>query len=405
MLDCLGAIAVEGYPLGCGRLLRSGYDRSTMTGDPYGDIPLFRELQRLLSAGSGPLNFELARQVATALATEGRPDSAPDPDQVRSLTNAAAEAEALAAGYTRLAPSEPVRVAVMGRSAWVAATLGAWRWLLEALAVRLAAPEPPGATEQDPMAAALAQVVPLMMGIQAGTLIGHLARESLGRYDLPIPRDDDGRLVFVAPNIAAVADDYGFDLPAFHRWLALNDAIQHLIETAVPWSAKYHRNLLVEVIESLEIDAAELERRLSDLQTRGLEALQQGLPIEDLIPIVPTARHVGALERLRAFLALVNGYTRHAAEQIAPRLVGDVARIDEGMARRAVTPTQGEALLDALLGISLDRTLENAGRTFCAAVTELRSLNELNRVWEAPDNLPTLAEVRDPFAWMERVLA
>lgn len=375
-----------------------------MTSDPFGDVPLFRELQRLLSAGGGPLNLELARQVATALATEGRPDSAPDPGQVRSLTNAAAEAEALAAGYTRLVPAEPVRVAVMGRSAWVAATLGAWRWLLEALAVRLAPAGPAGAAEQDPMAAALAQVTPLLMGIQAGTLIGHLARETLGRYDLPVPRDDDGRLVFVAPNITAVADDYGFDLTAFHRWLALHDAIRHLIEAAVPWSAQYHRSLLIEVIDSLEIDAGELERRLGDLQARGLEALQQGLAVEDLVPVVPTDRHVGALERLRAFLALVHGYTRHAAQRIAPRLIGDAARIDEGMARHAMTPTEGEALLDALLGISLDRTLENAGRTFCAAVTELRSLTELNRVWEAPDNLPTLAEVRDPFAWMDRVL-
>jgi putative hydrolase len=375
-----------------------------MTGDPFGDIPLFRELQRLLSAGGGPINLEIARQVATALATEGRPDPAPDPSRVRSLTNAAAEAEALAAGYTRLTPAEPVRIAVMGRSAWVGSTLGAWRWLLEALAERLSLAGGKRDGEQDPMAAALEQVVPLLMGIQAGTLLGHLARETLGRYDLPIPRDDDGRLVFVAPNIDAVARDYGFDLGAFHRWLALNDATKRLIEVAVPWSARYHRNLLIEVIDSIEIDAADLERRFADLQARGLEALQEGLSPEDLVPVVPTPRHIAALERLRAFLALVDGYSRHTAAEIAPRMIGDTARIDEGMARRALTPTQGEALLDALLGVSLDRTLESAGRTFCAAVIKLRSLGELNRVWEAPDNLPSLGEIKDPFAWMDRVL-
>ncbi len=27
----------------------------------------------------------------------------------------------------------------------------------------------------------------------------------------------------------------------------------------------------------------------------------------------------------------------------------------------------------------------------------------LNRVWEGPENLPTLAEVRDPGLWMARV--
>jgi uncharacterized protein (DUF2342 family) len=37
-------------------------------------------------------------------------------------------------------------------------------------------------------------------------------------------------------------------------------------------------------------------------------------------------------------------------------------------------------------------------------VVKLRGIASLNRIWEAPDNLPTLDEIKDPFAWMERVL-
>jgi uncharacterized protein (DUF2342 family) len=34
----------------------------------------------------------------------------------------------------------------------------------------------------------------------------------------------------------------------------------------------------------------------------------------------------------------------------------------------------------------------------------LHGIDALNRVWEAPDNLPALAEIKDPFAWIERVV-
>ena len=52
----------------------------------------------------------------------------------------------------------------------------------------------------------------------------------------------------------------------------------------------------------------------------------------------------------------------------------------------------------------LDRQLEDAGETFCNAVVSLHGMAALNRVWEAPDNLPSASEIRDPFTWIERVL-
>ena len=61
-------------------------------------------------------------------------------------------------------------------------------------------------------------------------------------------------------------------------------------------------------------------------------------------------------------------------------------------------------MLRAMLGWISDPALEQSGITFCNAVVELRGIAALNKVWEAPDNLPTLAEVRDPFQWIERVL-
>ena len=39
--------------------------------DMWNDVPLFREIQRVLSSSHGPVNWELARQVVHAVVAEG----------------------------------------------------------------------------------------------------------------------------------------------------------------------------------------------------------------------------------------------------------------------------------------------------------------------------------------------
>ena len=382
-----------------------------MSQDPFGDIPLFREIQRILASGEGPINLEIARQVAIAAATQGMSEATPPPESGRDLADAVHEAEILLSGYTRMNVEEPMQIRVLNRSAWVASTLESWKWLFERLASRFAN-QLGGESGEDsveeggnPMQTAMGQVAPLLLGLQTGTLVGSLALEALGRYDLPIPRDDDGRLLFVEPNMAQVASEYGFDVALFRRWFALHEAARHLAGTARPWVGRYARSLLTDLVDAIEIDSGELERRLMELQTKGMEALQEGLGGgEQTLPLAPTERHQRALDRYRGFVAVFEGYASHAATAVAHEIVPGSADVDEGMTRRSASPSEGRQLLAGVLGITFDRELQIAGRTFCAAVVQLKGLPALNALWDAPDNLPSLPEVKDPFQWMERVL-
>jgi putative hydrolase len=372
--------------------------------EPFGDIPLFREIQKLLASSEGPVNLEIARQVALAIATQGVPDASLDPRAAASFDTAVHACEGPLSGYTRLPLEEPGRSHAMGVAEWVTSTLDGWRWLFHHMADRLAGElgRLGGEAEANPLQAALGQVGPLLMGMQIGTLVGHLAADSLARYDLPVPRDDDGRLFVVTPTADRVAQEYGFEPGGLTRWLALHEVSRHLIISSVPWVPRYLKGLITEVVEAIEIDVSDLERRLMELQSQGMETLQEGLGPSSMLPVVPTERHRRALGRVTAFLALFEGYATHAAKAVALEIVGDTARIDEGMARREASTSQGRELLEGLLGIAVDRAMEAAGATFCAAITRLRGPLALNRVWEAPDNLPDAEEVKDPFAWMER---
>jgi putative hydrolase len=378
-------------------------DNAEMSQEPWGDIPLFREIQRILSSGHGPVNTEIASQVAGALATQ-EGDSAPDAGRARILGDAVRDAELMLGGYTRLPVDEPSAIRLVSRAEWAQATLGGWGWLFEHLARKFTA----GAADDEPdgpagMAAALGQVAPLLMGIQVGTLVGGLAPSALGRYDHPIPREDDGRLLFVDPNVERLVSGYGFDREVFLRWLALSAAARHVVVAHTPWLERYWRSLVVEIVDATEIDAGELQSRMMDLQSQGPDALQSGMGAGFALPLVPTDRHQRAVGRLRSFVAAFEGYARHATGGVGDAFTGPTGRIEEGVARHRLDAQEGAAMLETLLGVTFDRDLENAGATFCAAVVQLKGIAALNSIWDAPDNLPSFAEIKDPFAWMERV--
>lgn len=386
---------------------------------PFGDIPFFRELQKLLtSSGGGPINYDIAGQIANAIGNEGRFEPAPAGEANAAFAEVAHSSEQILAGATGLAPSEPALTKTLTRAGWIETSIRGWRWLLEPLAARFTGQlgaiggdlgGEPGADEQgsgmgpSDMQAALGQMAPLMLGMQAGTLVGHLSKEVLGRFDLPIPYDDDGKLFCVVPNADATAAEYGFDRTTFYRWLALNETARGLLHSAAPWLTRYTRSLLVEVVESIEIDVAGLEERLGQLGTGDLEAMREGFGPQGALPVVPTERHRKALDRTDALLAVTEGYARRAVREVTETAIGDTTLIDEGMSRRHLAPSDGETMLAGVLGLNLDRSIESAGETFCNAVIKLEGLASLNRLWEAPDNLPSLAEVKDPFAWMERL--
>jgi putative hydrolase len=375
-----------------------------MTQEPFGDVPLFREIQKLLASGEGPVNLTIARQVAEAIATRGAPDPRPEPAVSALLDAAVHECQGPLSGFTRLVPEEPVVPRTVGPGWWVGATLEGWRWLFDELAGRVAGDFGGAAGDggSSPLQAALGQVGPLLMGVQVGTLVGHLAGDALARYDLPVPRDDDGRLFFVTPTMDRVAREYDFDPDVFRRWLALHETSRHLVVATAPWVPRYLKGLLGDVVGAIEIDVSAVERRFGELQAGSIEGLESDLGPADLLPVVPSERHRTARARVSSFLSLFEGYATHAVRAVAPEVLGDTARIDEGMARRQAASHQGRELLESLLGISVDRALESAGATFCAAVNRLKGPSALNKVWEAPDNLPDAAEIRDPFAWMER---
>jgi len=210
--------------------------------DPFRNIPLFGDLARMLQQ-QGPVSWDAARQLAASIATEGTSEPNVDPsDRIRieQLARVAELHVAQASGLTTSPTGRGLTIAPVTRSQWIQQTMNAHRRLFESLAGSLGggagaagmfAADPEDA--DDPMAKMLGGIMqafsPVMLGMTAGSMIGHLARRSLGQYDLPIPRPLSDELMIVLVNIEEFGREWSLPDDDLRLWVCVHEVAHHAV--------------------------------------------------------------------------------------------------------------------------------------------------------------------------------
>jgi uncharacterized protein (DUF2342 family) len=85
-------------------------------------------------------------------------------------------------------------------------------------------------------------------------------------------------------------------------------------------------------------------------------------------------------------------------------MLPDLERIREALRRRRAEPSQGEQLLNRMLGLELLPDQVGLGASFCDEVARRWGEDALDELWTEPEHVPTLDELRDPVGWAARVL-
>ena len=378
-------------------------------GDVWNDVPLFREIQRVLMSSSGPVNWELARQVGIASASWGTEDPAPGEEDRRGFEEAVRVAELQVAGFTGLeAPSDIPKVEAVRRGQWVQANIEGLRAVLEPAAAKIgdaiaaaqqdAIPEP----SQAGVAQVLGQLSPLLLGAQVGTVLGTLAQQVLGQYDIAVPRPDgSGALLFVVPNIARFEEEWSLDPTDFRTWIAIHE-VTHRFEFARPWALTRFRELIDDFTSTLTLDVGELQQRLASLDPSNPESMQEMLAGEDsMFGAVMDDEQRLKLRRVQAFMTAAEGYGDHVMHALGARMLPSYARIDEAMRRYRETE-QVDPVFERLLGIEVKREQYRLGRAFCDTVVELTDEATLARMWDSAEALPSMPELEEPRLWLAR---
>ena len=395
-----------------------------MPGMPFGagGFDLAQLMQMLQS--QGPINWDVARQIAAWVAVEGGGERAVDPAAHEQLGELARAAQTHVVADTDLTGTYSASLRTLGPQGWAELHLEALRPVLEALATTLgkvmreAGPAPgeleagepgsrgtPGPSPFGPemLGGMMQMLAPALLGMQAGSMIGYLAQHALGRYDLPLPTSDRPSLCFVVQNIDAFEDAWSLDRADLRFYVAVHEVV-HAAERSVPWVRERLVRLSTEYVSAYEVDPSALEDRFGAVDPADPSTLSSIAEDPDaLLGAMHSPRQDEPRRQLQILTAVLEGYADSVLERVGEKLIPSFRQIHEAMERHRLERGEAEVFIQGLLGLKLERHHYEQGAAFCRGVLERAGPEGLNRLWESERMLPTPAELDAPGLWLARI--
>ncbi len=346
---------------------------------------LFSKLFELFNQ-PGPVNWKLAAEVARHLAGDRQPVEPWAAEEFRELARLAEYRLEEVSPFRAKAASD---VLPLDARTWAEKNLEAYGSLVEPFAASMG--------DDTAAAALMAQMAPVVVGLQVGSLVGSLSTWAMAGFDAGLPPDREGPMTLIVPNIQAL-EVPGVDRREVHLWVVATESAFRAV-SGVAWIQDHLADLIQAYADAAKIDPTklsglvmggtdpgDLERAIAE--AGGFESLVGGEEAE-----APKAE-------LEAFLGTITGcarlLARRAVEEMAPSF--DVISAARDEARREVTsqPQIGVG------PVPVETT--HLGDVFNQEVERRYGENALEVLWSDPSRMPTAAELRDPTAWAARVL-
>ncbi len=344
------------------------------------------------------VDWRLAERVARAVSSNTGP---PVPEgggagvaaEVRDFAARSAE---LVSEYTGLAsPSALPEPETVDRGEWAAINLGSMRTVLDPVIARQG-------EGLGPLAGPVRALTGSLLAIEVGALSGFLAARVLGQYEFPITDPDaPARLLFVGPNLAAAAASMKTDDTALTRWVALHETTHALQFAGVPWLRSHMASRISALVGSLEV-SVDMRRLLRMPKLDDLRALAETVRSDGLVTIMAGPERRAMLDELQATMALLEGYAEHVMDATGEALLPDLPRLRKGLEKRRKERSGLLRAFERLIGLELKLRQYEQGKAFCDAVVAEGGIDALNRAWDSPAALPTLADLDDPSGWLRR---
>ena len=377
-------------------------------------------------SAQGPLQWDVARQTALMAATEGVTEHNVDPQRRIAVESLANVARMHVAELTGLATPVAVPLDVVGRATWANLTLQAWKPYFDALAQAIGGTANNTATdtadttadntaaseadESDPMMAMLANVskliAPSMLGMSVGTLVGRLATNTFGQFDLPLPRDPHDRVVIVFSNVDSFADEWSIPRDDMTMWALTHELVSHGVfgvahvrqtvqQLVSQFAGGFRPNpgALSESISSLDISSGDPMKLLNSLLSDPTVLLgaQRSAAQERVAPILDAA------------IAGIVGYIDHYVDRVTARILGQASPIGEAVRRRRVAQSGDRVFVERLLGVDLTSEQVERAQQFIAGVLERAGDEGVALLLAKHGNLPTPSEIVAPGLWLARL--
>ncbi len=352
------------------------------------------------------VDWDLAVTTASKMAGPGPTIARSEAEAVvDELRAGARRSTPLVSEFTGLVvPDDPARTApvlVVDRPGWVQANVDGFATVISPLIDRLQEKKgSPG-----PVSEAIGSRV---TGVELGALLGFMSSKVLGQFDpfyTPVGPGEGsaaGRLLLVAPNIVHVENELDVDPADFRLWVCLHEETHRVQFTAVPWMRDHIHGEISNLIGSVEVDPAKLAGMLGE-GVKRLSDLVRGDDDVSLLDLVQTPEQKAVLDRITGVMSLLEGHADVVMDGVGPEVIGSVAEIRRKFDQRRKGAGTFDRILRKLLGLDAKMAQYRNGAAFVRGVVDEVGMAGFNKVWVAPENLPSKAEIGDPGSWVRRV--
>jgi coenzyme F420 biosynthesis associated uncharacterized protein len=342
------------------------------------------------------IDWRLAGVVAQGVAATGPSVPAGASAPFEALAAPSELARRLVEDYTGLHPVVAVPAAeAVDRGGWIDTALGGMRGLLDPVIGRVGSNL--GALGGPVRAAAGA-----LLALEVGAISGVLAQRVLGQYEFPIlDPAAPARLLFVAPNLAHAARRLDAEPDELLRWVALHEMTHALQFGGVPWLREHLADRVRGLLGALDVrlDGRRAGRLPGAEELRGIvDGVRRG----EIATLMLGPEQRARLEEMQAFMAVLEGYAEHVMDAVGAEVLPRLPELREAMDARRRDRTGLLRLLERLIGLDMKLKQYELGKAFCDAVVAEGGIDALNRVWRAPADMPTPAELEDPARWIAR---
>jgi coenzyme F420 biosynthesis associated uncharacterized protein len=342
------------------------------------------------------IDWIIAQRIATFVAGTG--DAEPPKTDLAAL---ATEAQERVVAYTGLTPARPLPPPEgISRKEWVESNIDSMRLLLDPVLQR-------AGDNLGPLKPAMEIAMGIVMSTEVGVVLGYLGQRVLGQYELVLldeaVENRPPRLLFVLPNLGQAVQAFGAEEEQFMTWVTLHE-VTHAVQFAgVPWLHAHVAGLVRELLKSAEV-RLEAPRKLRIPSTDEVKRVLGHLRNGDLISIVTTTPERETLDRVQAVMAVIEGHAEHVMDAVAPDLLPSLPKLRAALDRRRRSQSGLSRIVAKLLGLELKLRQYEQGKFFCDAIVRERGPGALHHLWSSPEVLPTLAELRNPKAWVQRTM-
>lgn len=356
---------------------------------------------------AGPVNYELARQLASRSIGFVAPVPA-------STTTAVADAVHLAEtwldGATSL-PAGTTGAVAWTPTDWIDNTLATWKRLCDPVAEQIstvwvsALPEE-AKTMAGPLLAVMSQMGGMAFGSQLGQGLGRLSREVLTSTEIGLPLGPKGMAALLPEAIETLSEGLEQPRGEILTFLAAREAAHHRLFSHVPWLAPQLLSAVEDYARGIQIDMVGIEELARDFNPASLSdpAAMEQLLAQGVFEPKATPQQAQALERLETLLALTEGWVQTVVTAALGERLPGTAALSETLRRRRATGGPAEQTFATLVGLELrPRKLREAAALW-EQLTDAVGVDARDRLWGHPDLLPRAEDLDEPAGFIDRVV-